>query len=425
MFKSPSWYLAWRYLQPKRSFVSVITFLSVLGPIIGVAVLIIVIAVMAGFNRDIREKILGMHAHIQLKSIFNTPIDNPDVLIAKLTQLGVHATPVVEGPVLMQTPKHVLAMYIKGIDPAREKQVSDLARYLLEGKFTISDDEVLIGADLAANSGLKIGDKFLLHSPDKLNKMVQFNDDGSIQTKPEQEVYLPEEVTVAGIFSLGMYEYDASLIVMTIDKAAQLYGYDWGSASNIQIRTADPFALDATVEKIKKDPVFDGVYSLTWKQSNQHFFGALQVEKNLMFFLLIFIMIVAAFGITATLITVVVQKTVEIGVLKALGATPGTILLIFIYQGLVVGLLGITLGTVLGLAVLHFRDRIADLMAYLSGLEIFPKDLYHLERIPALVQPVDIIIILVSALTICILAAMIPAFYAASLTPAEALGHEV
>ena len=425
MMRNASLYLACRYLKPKRSFVSIITFLSILGPILGVAVLIIVLSVMAGFNRDIREKILGMQAHIQLKSRFGEIIESPDPLIEKLALIGINASPIVEGPVLIQTERRVLAKYIKGIIPNLEKHVTNIENSVVKGKFELNEEEALIGNELANQCNLAVGDKFLIHSPEKLNTMVKFQDDGKITADQSQEVYIPEEITVAGIFSLGMYEYDASVIVLHLDKADELFGQNWGSATSLQLKTKDPFDLNPVTDRIMNDPLFNNLRAITWQQSNQRLFGALKVEKNLMFFILIFIMIVAAFGIAATLITVVVQKTREIGVLKALGATSSTILLIFVFQGAIVGLIGTVLGTTLGLVIVHYRDHIANFLAVMMGTEIFPKDLYHLSQIPALVHPPDVLKIVLSALLICALGALTPAIFAASLSPADALRDEI
>jgi len=425
MIRDASLFLAIRYLKPKRTFLSVISFLSVIGPVLGVAVLIIVLSVMAGFNRDIREKILGMQAHIQLRGSFGVPISDPNPVLAVLRDKNIHASPVVDGPVLIQLQRRVLAKYIKGIVPELEKYVTDIHKSVIEGKYDIGENEVLIGNEFARQCNLSIGDKFIIHSPEKLNRMVKFADDGTIVKEEVVEVYVPEEVVVGGIYSLGMYEYDSSIIVMQLDKADEIFGLSWGAATSIQLRTDDPFNLTPVTDYILNEQVFNGLVAITWQQANQKLFGALRVEKNLMFFLLIFIMIVAAFGIATTLITVVIQKTREIGVLKALGATPVTILRIFVLQGAFVGILGTAAGTLLGLVSVHYRNAIAAVLAKIMGTEIFPRDLYHLSQIPALVQVSDVVIIVVSALIICILGALVPAIYAATMTPASALRNEM
>ncbi len=425
MIRNASLFLATRYLSPRRSFLSVITLLSILGPILGVAVLVVVISVMAGFNRDIEEKILGMQAHIQIKSSLGNTIADSQGVLDELDLMGVTASPVIEGPVLIQCSQRVLAKYVKGILPEREQNVTDIRSAIIRGRFEIGEDEALIGSELALQTGVDIGDTILIHSPDKLNKLVEFDKDGSIRSKAAPEVYVPEEVTITGIFSLGMYEYDSNILVLHLDKASELFGLGWDAATSIQLRTTDPFDLEPIVTAINSNQKFAGLIPITWQQSNKRLFGALKVEKNLMFFLLIFIMVVAAFGIAATLITVVIQKTREIGVLKALGATPIAILLIFVYQGMFVGVIGTALGTALGLTVVHYRDSVANVLAEIMGTEIFPKDLYHLSEIPAMVQVSDVVVIVVSALLICLIGTLVPALYASALTPAEALRNEM
>ena len=383
------------------------------------------LSVMAGFNRDIREKILGMQAHIQLRHRFGDTIEDPQPIIERLERMQIRASPIVEGPVLIQTQRTVLAKYVKGIVPDLETHVTDIGNNIVDGDFLLDEGEALIGEELARQCNLALGDKFLIHSPEKLNRMVTFEGDGRITTKESHEVYVPEEITISGIFSLGMYDYDSSIIILHLDTADELFGLNWGSATSIQLKTDDPFDLRTTIESIMRDPIFGNLIPITWQQSNHRLFGALRVEKNLMFFILIFIMIVAAFGIAATLITVAVQKTREIGVLKALGATPDTIVFIFVIQGAIVGLIGTIVGTGLGLLVVHHRNRIADLMAVVMGTEIFPKDLYHLSQIPALVHPSDVIKIVVSALVICALGSLTPAIFAASRSAADALRDDI
>jgi lipoprotein-releasing system permease protein len=416
-------FMALRYLRPNRSFVSLITLLSVLGPIFGVAVLIIVLAVMAGFNRDIREKILSSEAHIQLLPGNTASIDDPEPILEALDAAGIPASPVVTGPVPLQIADRDLleVKLVRGIDPKREPMVSDISRKIVQGRFEINEDEVLISTQLQFQLGVGVGDTIILHAPAKLSRMVNLQSDGSGELRTSQEVYVPEEVTVAGIFNLGMYRFDISTIIVHIEKADELFGLEWGAAHHIQLRTEDPFDMRATEDTLMRTPQLAGMRVLTWQEANQTLFGALRVEKNMMFFLLFFITVVAAFGIATTLITVVVQKTREIGVLKALGASPRAILAIFLLQGAIVGGLGTLGGTALGLLVIHRRDWIAEMLEKLWNVQIFPPELYQLSAIPALVEPMDVILVVLSALVICVLAALVPAGYAAQLAPAQAL----
>jgi lipoprotein-releasing system permease protein len=420
-------FLALRYLKPKRTFISVITLLSILGPILGVGLLIIVISVMSGFDHELKTGILGMQSHIQVYPGFSaTPgtagvIRDPNPILRKLEQLDCQGAPIIEGPILIQVRNQTEGKYLRGIIPKAESQVTSLKQNVT-GRYEIEEGEVLIGAQLAAQMGLGIGDQFLIHSPTKLTRNFRWKQDGSLEVGRDQSVYLPEEVTVAGIFSMGVYEFDSSVVFMQLDQAADLFGLEWGSATSVHAKTPDPFKLNAIDSELKE--AFPFYRLITWQEANKRMFDALRVEKNLMFFLLTFIVIVAAFGIAGTLITVVVQKTREIGILKAVGMPNGTVARIFLFQGALIGLIGTTLGTGVGLLVIRFREQIAGIISSVMGVEIFPAELYHFNKIPALVEAGDVAVIASSAFVICLLASLIPAMYASLLAPATALRED-
>jgi len=421
-------FLAFRFLRPRRNFISVLTLLSILGPVLGVALLVIVTAVMSGFDRDIRTRILDMQAHLQVWPIPDPSaeipvIRNPERVLSELRRFGVAGAPLIEGPVLLQTrTNRVVIRYLRGIDPGREKAVSGIARSMVRGRFDIHEGEALIGEEMAAELGLTIGDRILVHSPARLTRNLRWRKDGRIEVRDPESVYLPEELTVAGVFSLGVYEYDRSIVFVHIDQAAELFGFDWGTATSIQARVPDPFHMTKLEQTLRE--ALPHYRIVSWQEANRQLFGALRVEKNLMSFLLFFIIIVAAFGISGTLITAVVQKTREIGIMKAVGMSGGMIARIFLFQGAVIGALGTSLGLAAGLLVIHYRDGIARLLSTIMGVEVFPKELYHLTRIPAAVTPSDLARIVIAALALCILGALIPALYASRLPPAQALRDE-
>ena len=317
-------FLGLRYLKPKRTFVSVITLISTVGVTIGVWVLIAVIAVMSGFDRELREKLMGMHPHV---TVSGGLIENGPELMQKLRAVpGVKAvSPFVMGPVLIEFNRHVATPYLKGIDPAREVTISKLSEYIKQGKLDLQGEKVVIGMELAQQYGIYIGDKITVYSPRNLEKKGQ-------------EVYLPMDLTVTGIFQSGMFEYDMGLIFTSLETAQELY--DMHSAIHgIEVMTTDPLAGARDVAARINALLPPALRAQTWAQLNQRLLGAIQVEKSVMFTILIFIIIVAAFGITSTLITVTVQKTRDIGVMKSLGATSGKILRIFLLQGFIVGVL--------------------------------------------------------------------------------------
>ena len=402
-------FLGLRYLKPKRTFVSVITLISLAGVTIGVWVLIVVIAVMSGFDRELREKLMGMHAHV---TVMGGLIEHSDKLLqtALETPHVKAATPFAMGLVLVEFERHEATPYLKGIDPKREVTVSKLGTYIKEGRLDLDGDKVVIGRELATQYGIFLGDKITVYSPRNLEKKGE-------------EVYLPMELTVTGIFESGMYEYDVGLIFTSLETAQELYSLG-NAVHGIEIMTDDPIdgARDVAAALNKKLPA--PLRAQTWAQMNQRLLGAIQVEKSVMFFILTFIIIVAAFGIMSTLITVTVQKTREIGVMKALGAASGKILRIFLLQGFIVGVFGVALGLGLGLLTVRNINPINRFLSSVVGIDLFPRDIYNFPSIPAFLAIPDLLTIGLSALVICTLAGVLPALRAARLEPVEALRYE-
>ena len=402
-------FLGLRYLKPKRTFVSVITLISLAGVTIGVWVLIVVIAVMSGFDRELREKLMGMHAHV---TVMGGLIEHSDKLLQTVlaTPHVKAATPFALNVVLIEFEHHAATPYLKGIDPKREVTVSKLGTYIKEGSLDLEGDKVVIGRELSTQYGIFLGDKITVYSPRNFEKKGE-------------EVYLPMELTVTGIFESGMYEYDYALIFTSLETAQELYSLG-NAVHGIEITTDDPIngARDVAATLNKKLPAPLGAQ--TWAQMNQRLLGAIQVEKSVMFFILTFIIIVAAFGIMSTLITVTVQKTREIGVMKALGAGSGKILRIFLLQGFIVGVFGVALGLGLGLLTVRNINPINHFLSQVVGIDLFPRDIYNFPSIPAFLTIQDLLTIGLSALVICTLAGVLPALRAARLEPVEALRHE-
>ncbi len=402
-------FLGLRYLRPKRTFVSVITLISLAGVTIGVWVLIVVIAVMSGFDRELRDKLLGMHPHV---SISGGLINNPNELIATCLQNPQikGAAPFVMGLVLVEYDRRVSTPFLRGIDPTNEITKSKLGSYIKDGSLDLDGEKVLIGRELAAQYGIYLGDKITVYSPRNLQS-------------GQDEVYLPLDLTVTGIFQSGMYEHDAGIVFTSLETAQELYGL--GSAVHgIELMTSDPIhAAHAVATELNKQ-LPSPLYAQTWAQMNQRLLNAIQVEKSVMFFILTFIIVVAAFGITSTLITVTVQKTKEIGIIKALGASSKKILSIFLLQGLIVGALGVAMGVGLGLVTIENINPINRFLSSVVGIDLFPKDIYNFSEIPAYLTVSDLTVIGISALVICTIAGLLPALRAARMEPAEALRHE-
>jgi lipoprotein-releasing system permease protein len=402
-------FLGFRYLKPKRSFVSVITLISLLGVTIGVWVLIVVIAVMSGFDRELRDKLMGMHAHV---TVTGGLIHNGDE-ITKLALAQPHAqaaAPFVMGLVLVEFNRRVATPYLKGIDPVKEVTVSKIGSYLREGKLDLDGEKVLIGNELALQYGIYVGDKITVYSPRNIEKKGE-------------EVYLPMELTVTGIFQSGMYEYDIGVILTSLETAQELY--DLGRAIHgIEIATDDPMIGALSVSRQLNEKLAPPLRAQTWMQLNEKILGAIQVEKTAMFLILSLVIVVAAFCVMGTLITVAAQKTNEIGVLKACGATPWRIARLFLFQGFFVGLIGVGAGIALGLLTIEHVDQIRVFLADALHIELFPKEIYNLPKLPVYLSTGDLVRISLSALVISTLGGVLPALWAALLEPVEALRHE-
>lgn len=415
-------FLALRYLKPKRTFVSIITLLSILGPTLGVAILLIVSSVMAGFDRDIKAGIMNLQAHVQVYPVWEQSFSNPGKTLEKMSTLGISASPLIEGSALLQVREHILPKVVRGIDPVLEKQVTGLEDSMIRGRYELGDGEALIGDRLAFSLGLSIGETVLIHSPARLTSNVKWHDDGQVDVSTPDEIYLPEEVKIVGLFSMGVADFDDNIIFLSLDQAAELFGYDWGTATCIQGKVPEPLNMDKIAAALKQ--ALPDTSVVTWQERNQLLFGTLRVEKNLMTFLMTFIVLVASFSIAATLITVVVQKTREIGIMKAVGMSRFLIARIFLLQGAVIGVIGTVVGTILGLTVITCRNQIASLLSLIMGHDVFPAELYHLTQIPALVTGTDLWRIVTLSIAICILAALVPAVYASAMAPARALQED-
>jgi lipoprotein-releasing system permease protein len=420
--------LALRYLRPKRTFVSIITLISIVGVALGVAVLIIVISVMSGFDHDLREKILGFNAHLKVFALDQAGRTGTmkdygrvmDLIAANKNVRGV--TPFILGPVLVETqaetnrPSLQDAPMLRGIDPQTEDKVSNLPRSVVEGKFDLSGRGLLVGNDFARNLNLRIGDHLSIYSAREIKKMKAGRD------KHEDTAILPDDYEVRGVFDVGYYDYDARVIVVSLDNAQDLY--DLGdSVHGLLVMLRDPYQAPAVRHEL--NGVLGPDYAITtWTEENSAILGALMVEKNVMFYLLFFIVIVAALCILSAQITFVVQKTREIGMLKALGATNLQVSGVFISQSAIIGVLGVLAGYGLGILALTYRNEFLHFMNHWTGWELFPASIYGFSELPAIIDARDIALICGSSFVICILGGVLPALRAGRLKPVEALRYE-
>ena len=405
-----SMFLAAKYLKPKRSFLAVVTVLSVAGVAIGVAVLVIVLSVMEGFDQVWRENILSFNAHLTVTLPRDDALGDASAWCDHLEGVeGVTgAAPYWQSLVFVQTPGGgVETPVARGVDPEREGRVSKIPERMEEGEFSVADGDVVLGADLAARLGVGVGDEITVYSPATFasGKGLRF----------------PRDMRVAGLFRMGMWDYDSAFMVASLWDLREFC--EGAGMGGIQVMTEDPYEAGEVAMRIGKGAP-GPFFATTWMEQNQQLFAALRVEKNMLFFLLIFIVVVAAFGVTNTLITVTVQKTREIGVLRALGFSRGAIMRVFFWQGWASGLAGTALGLGLGLLVLKYRNALMGLMNRRLGMDLLPPELYHLSQLPSVTTGHDVGTVVASVLAICTLAAVVPAWRAASLDPVEALRYE-
>lgn len=398
------WMVAMRHLRSRRkhAFVSLITVISILGVMVGVAALITVISVMTGFSSYMQDRILGTTSHILITGVGGIE-DAQDVVSRVLKQERVAAAaPYVMGQSLLKVEGDVTGVVVRGIDPGQEAGVTDLSSNMTRGAFEdLDDDGIIIGVELARQRGLRVGDAVTLVSPSEVSS-------------PFGMVPLMERFTVKGIFDTGMYEYDTGLVLVTI-RAAQSF-FDLGEAvTGVAVKTEDIYLTHEIAQRIQQELGLS-FWVRDWKEMNQNLFSALKLEKITMFIILVLIIVVAAFNIIGTLILVVMEKGREIAILKAMGATRRNIGRIFMLEGLIIGLGGTFLGLALGLGLCY-------LLANYQFVEL-PASVYYVTTLPVKVQLRDVAAICLAAMAVSFTATVYPARRASLLNPVEILRYE-
>jgi len=411
-----------RYLKAKRksTFISIITFISTAGVMLGVMALIIVLAVMTGFEEDLKEKILGTNAHVVVVRN-GAPMEDYQQVMGKLKGLkGVTAaTPFIYNQVMLSSGKNVSGVVLRGIDVATDRLVTRLSKSVVEGSVERLEPKMGEGSD--ALPGLLVGKELAKHLNlfvgDKVNVISPMGNITPLGMMPKMKPF-----RVAGIFNTGMFEYDSTLAYVSLGQAQSFF--DLGdTVTGIQLKVDDVYHTGELARSINRIMGSD-YYARDWMQMNRNILFALKTEKVVMFIILTLIVLVAAFGIASTLFMVVMEKNRDIAILKSMGATGGSIMKIFVLEGLVIGIIGTILGVASGLLVALNLEPIIALIQKVTGQNFFSKDIYYLDRFPSLVVPSDVVLISVTAVLISFVATLYPAWQASRMLPAEALRYE-
>ena len=396
-------WIAQRYLRTTQKVISFTGLISVLGVAVGVMVLIVVIAVMSGFDRYLQDKMIGTNAHLFLE--FYKGTKEPDALAQRLKKIPhiLATAPFVDGEALIKQGTQIMGVEMRGIDPQLQPRVTKIKEYLRMGSLDVQGNEIVLGEELALRLGLGLEDKLVLISPVTLT---------------------PADFKVKGIFNSGMYLYDSSLVLTSIKAAQDFYKLE-GAVSGIGIKIDDIYKVDFVKEEIYRDFNDAGIFEArTWVDANRNFLNALKLEKIVMFIVVTMTTVVAAFGIISTLMMSVMTRFKDIGILRSTGAQAKSILQIFIFQGITIGITGIILGVFSGIGLALSLNNIIDFISRIIGRSLIPKDIYYFDRIPTYFNRTDIGVIVLSALAISFLASIYPAYYAVRINPAEAVRHE-
>ena len=410
--------LGWRYTRAGRAtrrngFISFISGVSMLGIALGVAALIIVLSVMNGFQKEVRDRMLSVVSHIEIFAPNGAALPDLARTLAEVraNREVVGAAPFIEAQALLARGEDMKGTMVRGIDPALEPEVTDLAvelkntglKRLVPGEFG-----VLLGAELARSLGARLGDKVTLVAP-------------SGQVTPAGIVPRLKQMTVVGTFDSGHFEYDSSLVLMHVQDAARIFRLE--GPAGVRLKLKDLHQARDVGAQLARSLTGD-LLVRDWTRQNRTWFAAVQVEKRMMFIILTLIVAVAAFNLVSTLVMTVTDKRADIAILRTLGASPQSIMGIFVVQGAMVGVIGTVAGLALGLGVAFNIDVIVPALEHLFNASFLPKDIYLISRMPSDPQQADIVPIAVISLVLAFLATLYPSWRASQVNPAQALRYE-
>ena len=410
--------LGWRYTRAGRAtrrngFISFISGVSMLGIALGVAALIIVLSVMNGFQKEVRDRMLSVVSHIEIYAPYGAALPDLARTLAEVraNPQVIGAAPFIAAQALLARGEDMKGTIVRGIDPVLEPEVTDLVgtlkntalTHLIPGEFG-----VVLGGELARSLGVREGDKVTLVAP-------------SGQVTPAGVVPRLKQMTVVGTFDSGHYEYDSALVLMHVDDAARIFRLE--GPSGVRLKLQDLHQARTVAAELGKSLTGD-LLIRDWTRQNRTWFAAVQLEKRMMFIILTLIVAVAAFNLVSTLVMTVTDKRADIAILRTLGASPHSIMGIFVVQGAMVGVIGTLAGLVLGLGVAFNIDVLVPALEHFLGATFLPKDVYLISSMPSDPQQSDILPVAIISLVLAFVATLYPSWRASQVNPAEALRYE-
>jgi lipoprotein-releasing system permease protein len=406
-----------RYTRAKRRnhFISFISLTSMIGIGLGVAALIVVLSVMNGFQEELRVRILGVASHLQITGANNALSNWPQLAAEVKNEPHVQGTaPYIMAQGMLSYGQAVQGALVRGILPAEEDKVAELSAHMRAGKLAdLKPGEfgIILGAELAQNLGVLIGDKVVLLAP-----QGQFTPTGIVPRI--------KQFKVIGLFQVGMYEYDAGLALIHMDDAAKLYRMG-DTVSGVRLKLDDLFQAPSVAQQLASRLETKGVYFITdWTQQHANFFRAVQMEKRVMFIILALIVAVAAFNIVSTLVMAVTDKRADIAIMRTFGASPRSIMYIFIVQGALIGVIGTIFGAIAGIIIALNIGTIVPFIEHVFNVQFLAKDVYYISELPSHLIWSDVMTITLMSFVLSLLATLYPSWRAAKMNPAEALRYE-
>lgn len=408
-------FIGLRYTRAKRRthFISFISLISMLGIALGVAALIVVLSVMNGFQEELRARILGVASHAQIVGADNALSGWRGIAAIAMRDKEVEAAaPYIMGQGMLSFDGAVQGTIVRGVLPADEDRVADIGSHMKAGKLSnlrAGEFGIVLGSELARAVGVSMGDKVVLISPQG-------------QVTPAGILPRLKQFRVVGIFEVGMYEYDNGLALIHLDDAATLYRMG-DKVSGVRLKLQDLYRAPSVARDLAA--MLPGNVLVTdWTRQHANFFRAVQIEKNVMFIILLLIVAVAAFNIVSTLVMVVTDKQADVAILRTLGASPGSIMKIFIVQGALIGVLGTLMGVAIGVVLALNVDTVVPAIEQTFGIHFLAKDVYYISELPSRLEWPDVGAITLISLLLSFLATLYPSWWAARINPVEALRYE-